>query len=79
MPGCNHGFATGDMVKAVVPSGKKAGTYQGRVAIRKSGFFNIQTSEAVIQSISWRHCQLLSFNNGYGYVWLRPAPYSTPV
>ena len=74
-----HGFATGDMVKAVVPSGKKAGTYWGRVAVRKSGYFNIQTPESVIQGIGWRHCRLLSFNDGYGYAWLRPAPHSSPV
>ena len=74
-----HGFATGDMVEVVVPSGKKAGTYRGRVAVRKSGYFNIQTPEGVIQGIGWRHCRLLSFNDGYGYAWLRPAPHSSPV
>jgi hypothetical protein len=30
-----QGFQTGDRVKAVVPTGKKAGTYTGRVAVRK--------------------------------------------
>ena len=79
MPGCNHGFATGDMVKAVVPSGRKAGIYRGRVAVPKSGSFNIQTPEGVIQGIGWRHCRLLSHNDGYGYAWLRPAPHSSPV
>ena len=74
-----HGFATGDMVKAVVPSGKKTGTYRGRVAVRKSGYFDIQTPEGVIQGIGWRHCRLLSFNDGYGYAWLCPAPHSSPV
>ena len=74
-----HGFATGDMVEVVVPSGKKAGTCRGRVAVRKSGYFNIQTPEGVIQGIGWRHCRLLSFNDGYGYAWLRPAPHSSPV
>jgi len=43
-----HGFATGDLVKASVPSGKKQGCYRGRVAIRKSGCFNIQTAEGVV-------------------------------
>ena len=74
-----HGFATGDMVEVVVPSGKKAGTYRGRVAVRKSGYFNIQTPKGVIQGIGWRHCRLLSFNDGYRYAWLRPAPHSSPV
>ena len=73
-----HGFATGDMAEAVVPSGKKAGTHRGRVAVRASGSFNIQTPQGVIQGIRWRHCRLLSFNDGYGYAWLRPAPHSSP-
>ena len=30
------GFQTGDMVKAIVPDGKKKGTYCGKVAIRTS-------------------------------------------
>ena len=74
-----HGFATGDMVKAVVPSGKKAGTYRGRVAVRARGCFVIQTPEGKVAGIGWRHCRLLSFNDGYGYAWLRPAPHSSPV
>ena len=69
-----HGFATGDMVKAVVPSGKKAGTYRGRVAVRARGCFVIQTPEGKVDGIGWRHCRLLSFNDGYGYAWLCPAP-----
>ena len=73
------GLATGDMVKAVVPSGTKAGTYRGRVAVRASGSFNIQTPEGVIQGVGWRHCRLLSYNDGYGYAWLRPAPHASPV
>jgi hypothetical protein len=36
-----HGFQSGDMVKAVVPTGKKAGVYIGRVAVRTSGSFNL--------------------------------------
>jgi 5-methylcytosine-specific restriction endonuclease McrA len=34
------GFQTGDIVKAVVTSGKKVGVYMGRVAVRSSGSFN---------------------------------------
>ncbi|MBB3191511.1 RNA-guided endonuclease IscB [Halomonas cerina] len=62
-----HGFQTGDMVKAVVPSGKKAGTHVGRVAIRQTGSFNIQTEHGVVQGISWRHCTLLQRGDGYCY------------
>lgn len=62
-----HGFQTGDLVKAVVPAGKKQGTYWGRVAVRSSGSFNIKTSTATIQGISYRHCQMLHRSDGYTY------------
>lgn len=62
-----HGFQTGDMVKAVVPKGKKAGSYTGRVAIRASGSFNIQTNKGLVQGVSHRHCRLIQRNDGYGY------------
>jgi hypothetical protein len=62
-----HGFQTGDMVKAVVTSGKKVGTYVGRVAIRASGSFNIKTQHDTVQGISWRCCRLLQPIDGYTY------------
>jgi hypothetical protein len=62
-----HGFQTGDIVKAAVPSGKKAGVHTGRVAIRKSGFFNITTKDSTVQGISHKHCRILQRNDGYGY------------
>lgn len=62
-----HGFQTGDHVKAVVPTGKKAGTHVGRVAVRASGSFNIQTGSAVVQGIGHKHCQLIQRGDGYGY------------
>ena len=68
-----QGFQTGDLVQAQVPSGKKAGTYQGRVAIRATGSFNIQTQQGVVQGISHRHCRLLQRADGYGYTF-QPKP-----
>jgi hypothetical protein len=53
------GFQTGDMVKAVVPTGKKAGVHVGRVSVRTSGSFNITTENGTVQGISYRHCRLL--------------------
>jgi 5-methylcytosine-specific restriction endonuclease McrA len=63
-----RGFQTGDIVKAVVTQGKKAGEYQGRVAVRASGSFNITTAAGVIQGISYRFCRLIARNDGYHYV-----------
>jgi len=61
------GFQTGDMVKAIVPSGSKAGEYLGKVAVRSSGYFNIQTKTQVIQNIGYKFCCLLQRNDGYSY------------
>ena len=68
-----HGFATGDRVRAVVPTGKKAGTHIGRVAVRATGSFNIQTGHRVIQGIGYRYCQVIQRADGYGY-----SPLGTP-
>ncbi|MEP7286117.1 MAG: RNA-guided endonuclease IscB [Chloroflexota bacterium] len=62
-----HGFQTGDLVRAVVPSGKKVGTHQGRVAVRTSGSFNITTRLGTVQGISHRHCALVQRVDGYTY------------
>ena len=62
-----HGFQTGDIVKAIVPTGKKAGTYIGRVAIRSTGSFNIKTKSGTVQGVSYRYCQLLHQIDGYTY------------
>jgi len=61
------GFQTGDVIKAVVTRGKKIGTYFGRVAVRKTGSFNIKTREGTVQGISHRYCKLLQCADGYGY------------
>lgn len=70
-----HGFGTGDLVRAEVPSGVKAGTYTGRVAIRASGSFNIQTHQdgksVVVQGISHKHCRVIQRADGYGYFFNR--------
>jgi len=62
-----RGFQTGDFVQAEVPAGKKAGVHQGRVAVRVSGSFNLQTPQGVVQGISYRHCRRLQRADGYGY------------
>lgn len=60
------GFQTGDIVKAIVTSGKKIGSYVGRVAVRASGSFNIYAPE-LVQGISYKYCQVIQHKDGYGY------------
>lgn len=62
-----RGFQTGDMVRAVLAKGVHAGTWIGRVAVRATGSFNIQTAGQVRQGIGWKHCTLLQRGDGYGY------------
>lgn len=62
-----NGFQTGDRVKVIVTKGKKIGYYIGRVAVRASGNFNIQTAQGAIQGISHRYCKVIQRADGYGY------------
>jgi len=66
-----QGFKTGDLVKAVVPaeakSGKKVGTYVGKVAVRARGSFNLTTRKGLMPGISYRYCHLLQRGDGYVY------------
>ena len=64
----HFGFRTGDIVLASVPAGKKAGRHLGRVAVRASGSFNVQTANGTVQGISHRHCRCIQRADGYGYL-----------
>ncbi len=61
------GFITGDLVKAIVSTGKKVGTYVGRVAVRSAGSFDSKTTNGGVQGISWKYCQRLQKVDGYLY------------
>lgn len=62
-----QGFKTGDIVRAVVSSGTKIGTYVGKVAVRARGSFNIATQAGMVTDISYRYCQPLHRCDGYSY------------
>lgn len=57
------GFQTGDIVKAIVPSGKYAGTHSGAVAVRATGSFRVGKTDG----ISWKYCKRLHASDGYSY------------
>ncbi len=61
------GFQTGDLVQAILTKGVHLGTWIGRVAVRTSGSFNIQTTGGVRQGIGWKSCRVLQRADGYGY------------
>ncbi len=58
---------TGDLVRAVVPRGKKVGTYVGRVAVRSTGFFNITTHVGTIEGVIYKYCCPIHRSDGYAY------------
>jgi len=64
----HKGFQTGDIVKAVITSGKKIGTYVGRLATRATGSFNISTTNGLVQGISHKYCQHVHRKDGYAYI-----------
>jgi hypothetical protein len=61
------------MVRACLPSSKNAGTHVGRVAVRATGSFNVQTLTGVVQGVNARHC-ILHRSDGYGYQGPRLLP-----
>ena len=61
------GFKTGDIVKAIVVKGKKKGVYMGRVAIRKTGIFDIKTKNTTIQGIHNKCFKIIQRIDGYSY------------
>jgi 5-methylcytosine-specific restriction endonuclease McrA len=63
----HFGCRTGDIVKAIVTSGKKAGEYVGRLSCRKSGSFDITTTSSRVAGISHRFCTPIHKKDGYSY------------
>lgn len=62
-----EGFQTGDMVKAIVPKGPKAGEYIGRVAVRSRRKFDIKTKSGLVKDIWYKHFYLIQRSDGYLY------------
>jgi hypothetical protein len=62
-----QGFQTGDIVRAVVTAGSKAGVYTGRVAVRATRSFNLTTRQGTVPGIPARSCHLIQRADGYAY------------
>lgn len=63
----HKGFQTGDIVAATVASGKKIGSYVGRVLCRASGSFDIATASGRVAGISHKYCKPIHRKDGYAY------------
>jgi 5-methylcytosine-specific restriction endonuclease McrA len=60
------GFETGDIVRAVVPSGKNAGIYVGRVTVRNRPGFVVTTAAGRIE-VHAKHLSAIQRRDGYAY------------
>jgi 5-methylcytosine-specific restriction endonuclease McrA len=63
----DRGFRTGDLVEAVIPTGKYRGRLRGRVMIRFGQSFQVG-----LVSVHPRHLRKLHRADGYGYAWGEP-------
>ncbi|MFE0328609.1 hypothetical protein ACFW08_17840 [Streptomyces sp. NPDC058960] len=68
----HFGYVTGDLVRAVVPSGKRAGTWTGRISVRARGQHSLSTPAGRINVSHW-NLRLVQRGDGYGYG-TRPEP-----
>ncbi|WP_179382207.1 RNA-guided endonuclease IscB [Streptomyces sp. SA15] len=62
----HFGYATGDLVRAIVPAGKWAGTWTGRVSVRATGRHSLTTPKGRID-VFHQNLRLLQRGDGYGY------------
>jgi len=58
------GFRTGDIVRANILSGKHAGKYIGRIAVRSTGSFVISTNGTKFD-LHYRYCSIIHRADGY--------------
>ncbi|NJN29521.1 MAG: HNH endonuclease [Synechococcales cyanobacterium RM1_1_8] len=63
----HFGFQTGDMIRADVPKGKKAGIHTGRVLCRKTGSFDISVHGGRVAGINHKYCKPIHKADGYQY------------
>ncbi|MGW7364467.1 HNH endonuclease [Streptomyces sp. NPDC054841] len=62
----HYGFATGDLVRATVPTGRWAGTWTGRISVRATGQHSL-TTPAGRFNVSYVNLRLLQRGDGYSY------------
>jgi len=62
-----RGFQTGDMTRAMVTTGKKQGTYVGRVLVRSTGSFDLRTKQGRIAGLNVRFFTHVHHSDGYSY------------
>ena len=62
------GFQTGDIVRAILPVGKFAGTHVGRLTVRATGVFEMVTPLGKVSPVRAKYCRGVHRVDGYSYV-----------
>ena len=63
-----HSYSRPDIVRAVLPKGKFAGTHRGRITTRKTGVFELRPGDAPkVSPVNHKYCKVLHRNDGYSY------------
>lgn len=68
----HFGYVTGDLVRAVMPTGRWKGTWSGRISVRARGQHSLATPGGRID-VCHENLRLLQRGDGYGYR-TRPEP-----
>lgn len=58
---------TGDIVRAILPSGKFSGIHIGRLTVRESGVFEMKTPIGKVSPVRHKYCKSIYRNDGYMY------------
>lgn len=61
------GFQTGDIVRAILPTGKFAGTHVGRLTVRATGVFEMMTPLGKVSPVRAKYCLRVHQVDGYSY------------
>ncbi|GCF11103.1 hypothetical protein KDI_46670 [Dictyobacter arantiisoli] len=72
-----RGFQTGDMARVIVTTGKKQGTYVGRVLVRSTGSFDLSTKQGRIAGLNVRFFTHVHHSDGYSYT--KGSGHSSPA
>ncbi|MCC5617546.1 HNH endonuclease [Nostoc sp. CHAB 5836] len=61
------GFQTGEMARAILPTGKFAGVHVGRLTVRESGVFEMRTALGKVSPVRHKYCKSIHRSDGYMY------------
>jgi hypothetical protein len=60
-------FSPGDIIRAILPTGKFAGTHVGRLTVRATGVFEMVTQLGKVSPVRAKYCLAVHRVDGYSY------------